>query len=275
MRRRRSALFVPAANVRALQKAPSVGADVLIFDLEDSVAPAHKAAARINLAQAMDDGIAAETVVRINGPDTEWVVEDLALAVRLGPAAILVPKIRRLEDLQRVSAALDGAPPGMQLWAMIEEPMAFFHLPEICAGGSALPRPLACLVLGTNDLGLQTGVSKREFLMPWFMQAVLAAKAWNLAVLDGVRNDFADTGGLRAECEQGAEMGFDGKTLIHPAQVPIANAAFSPSAEAIAWANKVVAAFATGTDSGVVAVDGVMVEQLHLVQARRILLATS
>jgi len=271
MRRRRSALFVPAANARALEKAPSLGADVLIFDLEDSVAPVQKAVARANLVKAFAGATAAEKVIRINGADTEWAAEDLRLAASLGPAAILVPKVRQLEDLQRVSAMIGPSQPHMHLWAMIEEPMAFFHLPAICGGGRELPHPLACLVVGSNDLGLQTGVSKRGFLVHWFMQAVLAAKAWDLGILDGVRNDYVDLDALRAECEQGADMGFDGKTLIHPSQVAIANAAFSPSAQAIAWANKVIAAFSADMNQGVVAVDGVMVEQLHLAQARRIL----
>ena len=272
LRRRRSALFVPAANARALKKAPSTEADVLIFDLEDAVAPAQKAAARANLAEAWGRETAAETVIRINGGDTEWVAEDVALAARLGPAAILVPKVRRLADLRRISDMIGPEGSGVELWAMVEEPMAFFHLPEICEGGRQLPHPLSCLAIGSNDLGLQTNVGKRQYMVPWFMQAVLAAKAWDLGILDGVRNDFVDVGALQTECEEGASMGFGGKTLIHPSQVPIANTSFSPTAEAVDWAKKVVAAFSDDMSQGVIAVDGVMVEHLHLAQAKRILL---
>jgi citrate lyase subunit beta/citryl-CoA lyase len=272
MRRRRSALFVPASNVRALQKAPSLEADVVIFDLEDSVAPEQKATARSNLALAPGGSKKAEMVIRINGPDTEWTAADVAFAARSGTDAILVPKVRHLADLERISDLVDVLGPQVELWAMIEDPLAFFNLREICEGGCHLAHPLTCLVVGSNDLALQTGVSNRNYMTPWFMQVVLAAKAWRLGVLDGVRNDFADVEGLRSECNQGAHMGFDGKTLIHPSQISIANASFSPSAETIAWAQKVIAAFSAEPNKGVIAVDGIMVEQLHLIQAQRTML---
>ena len=197
MRRRRSALFVPASNVRALQKAPLLEADALIFDLEDSVAPEQKATARSNLALALGGSMKAEMVIRINGPDTEWTAADVVFAARSGTDAILVPKVRHLADLKRISDMVDVVKPRVELWAMIEDPLAFFNLREICEGGCQLAHPLTCLVVGSNDLALQTGVSNRNYMTPWFMQVVLTAKAWNLGILDGVRNDFADLEGLR------------------------------------------------------------------------------
>lgn len=273
MRRRRSALFVPASNVRALQKAPSLEADVLIFDLEDSVAPEQKHTARSNLTSALGRSTTAETAIRINGPDAEWTTADVVVAARSGIDAIVVPKVRCLADLERISNLIGVDGPRLQLWAMVEEPLALFNLREICEGGCKLHHQLTCLVVGSNDLALLTGVRNRNYQAPWFMQIVLAAKAWRLGVLDGVCNDFANVEGLRSECAQGAEMGFDGKTLIHPSQIPIANACFSPSAEEIAWAQKVIAAFSVEPNKGVIAVDGTMVEHLHLIQARRTMLA--
>ncbi|HWK66187.1 MAG TPA: CoA ester lyase [Rhizobiaceae bacterium] len=277
-RPRRSVLYVPAVNEKALFKIPSLACDAVIVDLEDAVAPAEKAAARDRLQQLFVARPARETVIRINALSGEWGADDLRLAADLRPEGILLPKIetpRDILDAADALAAIDGAEE-IKLWAMVETPRALTHLGAISELGREPASRLVCLVAGTNDLVKETGVlakPDRRYLIPWLMQMVLAARAGRLDILDGVSNDFRDLEAFEAECREAAAMGFDGKTLIHPAQIAPANAAFSPSAAAVAEARSIVAAFANSENAGkgVISLDGRMVERLHLEQAERLL----
>jgi len=280
LRPRRSALFVPGSNARAIAKAKTVAADVLIFDLEDSVATGHKESAREAVATAVAELTTGrrEIVVRINGLDTPWVARDIAAMVAVKPDALLLPKIERTDDIRRARAALAAAqaPKALNLWVMIETPMAILNAAAIAAV-AAMPAPsITGFVIGTNDLTAEIGAPPRPgraALLPHLSQALLAARAHNLAILDGTYNDLDDRKGLRAECQQGRDMGMDGKTVIHPSQVPIANDAFSPDAEELIWARRVVETFALPDNSGVevMRLAGRMVERLHERAARRML----
>jgi citrate lyase subunit beta/citryl-CoA lyase len=279
-RPRRSALYVPGSNTRALDKGRQIATDVLILDLEDAVAPEAKDSARATVAAAVGAHAYGrrEVVIRVNGLDTTWIARDIAAAVAARPDAVLVPKLSRIEDLRRARAALAAAqaPPGLALWAMIETPQAVLNVAAIAAMAGGAGVPLTCLVVGTNDLARETGVRikpGRAALVPWLSACVLAARAHGLAVLDGTYNQMTDWEGFHAECEQGRDLGMDGKTLIHPRQVPIANEVFSPSAEEIEWAEKVVAAFShpENANKAVIAVEGQMVERMHLLMAARVL----
>jgi citrate lyase subunit beta/citryl-CoA lyase len=270
-RPRRSVLFVPASNARAIAKSASLRADALIFDLEDSVAPSERQAARGGLANL--PASKSERVIRIHRPGDEAFVEDIAAALTTAPDAILVPKVEAAADLAAVRTAVASAAPGLPLWAMIETPLALLNLAEIVA----VPG-LACLVLGPNDLAKSTGVAMRPgraAFVPWFMSAIAAARARNLCVLDGVFNAFRDVEGFAAECAHAAELGFDGKTLIHPSQIEPANCVFSPSPEEFDRARAIRATFARpeNFDRGVISLDGEMIERLHLEQAERLLAA--
>jgi len=277
---RRSVLYVPASNEKALAKLPSLTCDVVIIDLEDAVAPSDKVAARERLkavfAQLERSG--REMVIRINAMASEWGADDLALAGSLEPDGILLPKVDTPRDLLEVNDALDEAdvPESTRLWAMIETPRAMLNLGAIAELGRDPSSRLAAIVAGTNDLAKETGVlatPDRRYLVPWLMQMVLAARAGGLAVLDGVSNDFRDADAFARECADAAAMGFDGKTLIHPAQIEPANRAFSPTPEAIAEAEAIIAAFRApdNASKGVLSLDGRMVERLHLAQAERLL----
>jgi len=279
-RPRRSALYIPGSNTRALEKGRQIASDVLILDLEDAVAPEAKDSARAMVAAAVGAHAygSREVVIRVNGLDTPWIARDIAAAVAARPDAVLIPKLSRVEDLRRARAALTAAqaPAGLSLWAMIETPQAVLNAAAIAAmaGGSGVP--LNCLVVGTNDLARETGVRikpGRAALVSWLSSCVLAARAYGLSVLDGTYNQLTDWEGFHAECEQGRDLGMDGKTLIHPRQVPIANEVFSPTAEEIAWAEKVVVAFTLpeNANRAVIAVEGQMVERLHLLLAARVL----
>jgi citrate lyase subunit beta/citryl-CoA lyase len=279
-RPRRSALYVPGANTRALDKGRQIATDVLILDLEDAVAPAAKETARAAVAAAAGAHAYGrrEVVIRVNGLDTPWIARDIAAAVAAKPDAVLIPKLSRIEDLRRARAALTAAQaaPGLALWAMIETPQAIVNLAAIAALAGGPGIPLTCLVIGTNDLARETGARikpGRAAIVPWLSACVLAARAHGLAVLDGTFNQLTDWEGFHAECEQARDLGMDGKTLIHPRQVPIANEVFSPSAEEIEWAEKVVAAFSRpeNASKAVIAVDGQMVERLHLLMAARVI----
>jgi len=280
LRPRRSALYVPGSNARAIAKAKTVAADVLIFDLEDSVATGHKESAREAVATAVAELTTGrrEIVVRINGLDTPWVARDIAAMVAVKPDALLLPKIERTDDIRRARAALAAAqaPKALNLWVMIETPMAILNAAAIAAV-AAMPAPsITGFVIGTNDLTAEIGAPPRPgraALLPHLSQALLAARAHNLAILDGTYNDLDDRKGLRAECQQGRDMGMDGKTVIHPSQVPIANDAFSPDAEELIWARRVVETFALPDNSGVevMRLAGRMVERLHERAARRML----
>ncbi len=277
LRPRRSVLYMPGANDRALDKAKTLPADALILDLEDSVGPDMKAEARAKIAAAVKGGGygSRELVIRINGLDTPWGIEDLKMAAEVNPDAVLVPKVARPGDIvnvSRIHAGLGGAE-RTRMWAMMETPMAIFNVREI-ASVHQVAR-LSCLVLGTNDLlkesrALATG--GRFAILPWLSMTLLAARAYGLDVIDGVYNDFRDEAGFRAECEQGRTLGMDGKTLIHPGQIAVCNAMFSPAAEEVAWSRKIIAAFELPENAakGVITIDGKMVERLHLAMAERV-----
>ncbi len=280
LRPRRSALYIPGANERALEKGKTLAADVLIFDLEDSVAPDRKEKARDAVAAAVSELTTGrrEIVVRINGLDTPWIARDIAAMASARPDAILVPKLSRTDDIRRTRAALAAAhaPKSMNLWAMIETPAAVLNASAMGAI-AAMPAPaVTCYVIGTNDLAAELGASirpGRAAMLPHIAQVVVAARAHGLAVLDGTFNDLNDGDALAEECRQGRDLGMDGKTLIHPSQVPVANAAFGPSRQDIAAARRVIEAFAAPENAGkgVITVDGQMVERLHERMAQRTL----
>lgn len=263
----RSVLYIPAANARAMEKARTLPADAIIFDLEDAVAPAEKVAARDLLHSALlaDYGGRAR-IVRINSLDTEWGEGDTR-AFATGADAVLVPKVSRGADLDRVARLIPDAP----LWAMMETAEGMLNAAEIAAH----PR-LEGMVMGTNDLAKELGCRHRPDRLPMMAGlglCLLAARAQGRVIVDGVFNAFKDDDGLRAECEQGRDMGFDGKTLIHPAQLPIANQVFAPSEAEVDLARRQIAAFdeATSQGKGVAVVDGRIVENLHVETARKTL----
>jgi len=277
---RRSVLYVPATNTRAIEKARSLPCDVIVLDLEDAVAPAMKGQARENLASAFatQPFAAHESVIRVNALDTAEFDADLRAAIGCRPDAILLPKVNTSADLERFAAALGAVANGPvpKLWAMIETAAAIHHIDGILNAGQCAQLQLDCLVIGTNDLAKETGVypgDNRAYLLPWLMSVVLAAKRYGMDVLDGVWNDFGDHIGFDKEVLQSVRMGFDGKTLIHPSQVEPANLAFTPSDAATADAQAIVAAFARPEHSaaGVINLAGRMVERLHLEQATRLL----
>ena len=270
----RSVLYMPSSNERALEKAKTIACDALILDLEDAVAPDAKPAARDAAAAAVASGdYGRRTVtIRINGIGTEWHEADLTAASQAGPAAIVVPKVSSAEQVVHLVDMMEkaGAPAHTALWAMVETPDAIFDARAIAA---ASPR-LQALVLGTNDLVKELyaeHVPGRAPIVPSLHTVLLAGRAAGIAVIDGVYNDVKDTDGFLAECEQGRQMGFDGKTLIHPGQVEGANAAFAPSAQAVEDAEGLIAAFEAGKGAGVVTYNGKMVENLHVESARRTL----
>jgi citrate lyase subunit beta/citryl-CoA lyase len=279
-RLRRSVLYVPAVNARAMVKSWSLGADAIVFDLEDAVAPAAKAEARVALAAHLAEYRQAttETVVRVNALNTADLAPDLDAVARIQPDAVLLPKVGSADDLQDFArrAARHGVAAGTQLWAMVETAAGIADLDAIVVAGLSLQPRLTCLVVGTNDIAKETGVFSgdgRVFLMPWLMGIVLVAKRRGVSVLDGVWNDFRNQAGFDLEAQQSMKMGFDGKTLIHPSQVDPANRHFSPSPEALADAQRIVAIFADpqNATSNVVNLDGRMVERLHYEQALKLL----
>jgi citrate lyase subunit beta/citryl-CoA lyase len=273
-RPRRSVLYLPASNARALEKAASIPCDGLILDLEDAVAPDAKPAAREAACAAATSGAYGrrELAVRVNAVGTEWHQADLEAVCAAGPDAIVVPKVDSagtVLELVEVMAVL-GTPERTKLWAMVETPAAMLHAEEI-AGAS---ERLTLLVMGTNDLAKELyaeHVPGRHPLLPGLGLALLAARATGTAILDGVFNDVQDLDGFLAECRQGREMGFDGKTLIHPSQVDGANTAFAPSEQAVEDARGILRAWQDGGGSGVVTYRGRMVENLHVESAERTL----
>jgi citrate lyase beta subunit len=276
VRPRRSVLYMPGANTRALEKARSLPADALVFDLEDAVAPDAKEAARTNVVLAAQSKAYGkrEIAIRCNGLATEWGPADIEAIATSGADAILVPKVESAAEVTHVVSLLDtaGAPPTLAVWAMIETPKAILRAEEI-AGSH--PR-LALFVMGTNDLVKDMRARHTPMRLPMVTAlglGMLAARAYGLTILDGVYNDIRDVEGFRAVCQQGLEMGFDGKTLIHPSQVEPCNEVFAPSAAELEMAGKIVAAFkaAQAEGKGVVTVDGRMIENLHVEQAERAL----
>ena len=274
-RPRRSALYVPGANARALEKARGLPADAVIVDLEDAVAPAMKEAARAQgLAALAAGGWRAERVLRVNGAGTPWHDEDLAAAARAAADAVCLPKAESPEGVRAVAERLarEGAPDALALWVMIETPRGVLAAREIAA---ATPR-LACLVAGTTDLvkdlrAIHTPA--RAEVLTSLSLLLLAARANGLCALDGVHLDLADAAGFEAACRQGRALGFDGKTLIHPSQLEPANRTFAPSAQEVDAARRIVAAHAEAVASGrgVAVVDGRLVEALHVAEAERVL----
>lgn len=280
IRPRRSALYVPGDRPRAVQKAGTLDCDVIIFDLEDAVAPEAKDAAReaVRAHVAGSRGTRAENVIRINGLDTPWGTEDLLAARAAMPDAILVPKVDDATTMRAVVDALGetDAPETLRLWAMIETPRGILNAASIADLRRAGQAPLDCLVAGTNDLFKETGLDgpeARRHAHGWLMQIVLAARAGGVAVLDGVFNDHGDAEGFAKECAEAAAMGFDGKTLIHPNQITPANTVFSPDAEMLGRAKRLVAAFSQPeyAGRGVIAFEGGMAERMHLEQAKTLL----
>jgi citrate lyase subunit beta/citryl-CoA lyase len=272
----RSVLYMPGSNERALEKAKTIPADALILDLEDAVAPDAKDSARALVCAAVASGAYGGKIVtiRVNGLDSAWHADDVKAAVAAGPAAIVVPKVNSAEEVRAIEASLDaaGAGPQVAIWAMIESPAAVLHVQEIAAASSRL----TTLIMGTNDLikemrGLLT--PGRPALLTPLSMALLGARAAGVAIIDGVFMDVKDTAGLIAECEQGKVMGFDGKTLIHPGQVEPTNEVFSPSAAEIEHAGAVIAAFdeAVAAGKGVATLNGKLIENLHVDEARRVL----
>lgn len=272
-RPRRSALYLPASNPRAVDKARSLPCDVVILDLEDAVAPDAKAEARASAVEAVQAGGfgAREVVIRVNGLDTPWGAEDLAAAAAARPDAVLVPKVSAPEDL---SAARTRLGDHLPIWAMIETCAAMFRLEAL--GAESTNVGVEAWVIGSNDLAKEMRcvlTVGREPLLTALSLSLMAARAHRLAIIDGVFNEIADADGLARQCAQAAAFGFDGKSLIHPSQVEAANAAFTPDAGAVAWAKTVVDAFdlPENAGKGVLKVEGRMVERLHFAEAKRLL----
>ena len=280
VRPRRSALYMPGANTRALETARTLPADALIFDLEDAVAPEAKEVARTNVVLAAESRAYGkrEIAIRCNGLGTPWGEADIEAIAKSGADAILVPKVESATQVTHVVSLLDtaGAPTDMAVWAMMETPKGILRAEEIAG---AHPR-LGLFVMGTNDLVKDMRARHTPMRLPMITAlgiGMLAARAHGLAILDGVYNDIQDAAGFRAVCQQGLEMGFDGKTLIHPSQVEPCNEIFAPSPAELEMAGKIVAAFkaAQAEGKGVVTVDGRMIENLHVEQAERALALAS
>lgn len=273
-RPRRSVLYMPANNERALEKAKTLPVDGLILDLEDAVGPDHKAVARENACAAASSGEYGlrEVTIRVNGVGTEWHEEDLAAACAAGPDGIVVPKVASAQQVRDLVAEMEanGAPDRTALWAMVETPEAILGLPDLASASERL----AVLVIGTNDLVKELGarhVPGRAPLATALSMAVMAARAAGIAILDGVYNDVRDAEGFAAECVAGRDLGFDGKTLVHPGQVEPCNEVFAPSAEEVEEARGVLEAWETGSGTGVVTYRGRMVENLHVDIAKRVI----
>jgi citrate lyase subunit beta/citryl-CoA lyase len=273
-RPRRSVLYMPSSNERALEKAKTIPCDGLILDLEDAVAPDAKPAARDAACAAVRSGEYGrrELTIRINAADTQWHEADMAAACAAGPDAIVVPKVNSAAEVHTLVAAMEanGAPEHTTLWAMVETPIAMLDAHAIATASDRL----SVLVMGTNDLAKELyaeHVPGRQPLLTGLGLALLAARAAGTAIIDGVYNDVKNVDGFLAECQQGREMGFDGKTLIHPGQVAGANEAFAPSEKAVEDAQGILAAWEAGRGSGVVTYNGRMIENLHVESAERIL----
>jgi citrate lyase subunit beta/citryl-CoA lyase len=276
LRPRRSVLYMPAANERALEKAKTIPADAIIFDLEDAVAPDAKDVARANAVAAASSNEYGhrELTIRCNGLDTPWGADDLRAAATTGASAVVIPKVSSVSYLDQVSDALDaaGAPASMRIWAMVETPTAVFDVRAL-----AHHSRVAVLVMGTNDLArelrAQLGTVGRHPLVPHLATALAAAREADIDILDGVFNDVKDLDAFRVECVQGFEMGFDGKTLIHPGQVDVCNEVWAPSEADVENARGLIAAFdaALAEGKGVVTYNGRMIENLHVANAQRVL----
>jgi citrate lyase subunit beta / citryl-CoA lyase len=278
IRPRRSLLFMPGSNARALEKARNLPADGLILDLEDSVAPEAKAKAREQIAQAIAAKVYGrhEVLIRINGLDTPWWSEDLAMAAQAGPDGILVPKASSAQDLAVIDKRLNevGAAPSIRVWAMIETARAVLHAEGLAASSRDANPRLAGFVFGPNDISRETRIRMlpgRAAMIPMITHCILVTRAYGLEILDGPYSDFSNVDGFAVECRQGRDLGFDGKTLIHPAQIDACNAIFTPPAEEVVRARRIIAAFELPENAarGAIQLDGQMVERLHADMARR------
>jgi citrate lyase subunit beta/citryl-CoA lyase len=277
-RPRRSLLFMPGSNARALEKARVVPADGIILDLEDSVAPDAKAAARDQIAKAIAAGGFGkrEVLIRTNGLDTPWWLDDIGMAAKAQPHGILVPKVSSIEDLNAIADRLNdvNAHASIRVWAMIETARAVLHAEELAAASKNSKTRLAGFVFGPNDVSRETRIRMlpgRAAMIPMITHCILATRAHGLEILDGPYSDFSNVDGFAAECAQGRDLGFDGKTLIHPGQIEACNAIFTPREEEVAEARKIIAAFEKPENAarGAIQIDGRMVERLHAEMARR------
>ena len=278
VRPRRSVLYMPGSNARAIEKARELPADGIILDLEDAVAPEAKVMAREQIRKALEKGGfgAREVFVRINGLDTRWWVDDLHAVADVRPDAVLVPKISDPHQLQDLAARIVdmGTDPHIRVWAMMETPLAMINVGAIAAAAHDSETRLSGFVMGTNDLAKDTRariVPGRAPMLPWLMTCVAAARAFGIDILDGVYNDLGNAEGFAEECRQARDLGFDGKTLIHPRQIEVCNDAFSPAPEEVEAARKIITAFdlPENQGKGVIQIEGRMVERLHADMARR------
>lgn len=278
IRPRRSPLFMPGSNARAIEKARSLPADGIILDLEDSVAPDAKQGARDQIAHEMAKGGFGkrELLIRVNHLQSPWWQDDFAMAIKARPDGILVPKILGPEDLTTIARKLDefGADPALRVWVMIETPLAVVRINEIASRALDKTTRLEAFVIGPNDIALETRIRMlpgRAAMLPMFTNIVLAARAYGVEILDGPYSDFSNALGFAQECAQARDLGFDGKTLIHPSQIETANAVFTPSADELARARQIIAAFDLPESAGKGAINlgGQMVERLHAEMARR------
>ena len=278
IRPRRSVLYMPGSNARALEKAKSLKADAFIFDLEDAVAPDAKSAAREQVAQTVLGGGfgAREIVIRINGLATSWGKDDIATAAKAGPDAVLVPKVSTPDDVMAAARALAdvGAPAKTKLWIMLETPLAMLNAEAITRTARDPASRLAVAVMGTNDIAKDTRARLtpgRSSMLAYLSLCVAACRSHGVEILDGVFNDFSNEAGLREECEQGRDFGMDGKTLIHPSQIASCNEIFAPAGDEIVWAKKIIGVFDApeNASKGALQIEGRMVERLHADMARR------
>jgi citrate lyase subunit beta/citryl-CoA lyase len=274
-RPRRSVLYTPGSNARALEKGKSLPADALILDLEDAVAPHAKETARQQVCKAVKDGGYGmrELIIRVNGLATPWGYADIAVAASSGADAILLPKVESADAIRQLETIMvnNGAPESMTIWAMMETPRSILRAPRIAEAS----RRIECLVMGTSDLAKDlhcTHTRERLPLIPSLGMCLLAARATGLAVLDGVYLDLKDDEGFEYTCRQGAELGFDGKTLIHPKTIAVANRIFAPSPTDVDWSRKIIAAHAEAAaeGKGLAVVDGMLIENLHVESAKRL-----
>jgi citrate lyase subunit beta/citryl-CoA lyase len=275
---RRSLLFMPGSNTRALEKARILPADGIILDIEDSVAPEAKGTARDQIARAIAAGGFGkrEIWIRTNALDTPFFSDDVKVAAKAGPEAILVPKVSSVDDLRAIGAALREAKadPSIRLWAMIETARAVLHAEELAAASRDVAPRLAGFVFGPNDISRETRIRMqpgRAIMLPMITHCILATRAYGLEILDGPYSDFSNIDGFNQECTQARDLGFDGKTLIHPGQIEACNVIFTPPAEDVARARKIIAAFELPENAarGAISLDGQMVERLHADMARR------
>jgi citrate lyase subunit beta / citryl-CoA lyase len=278
IRPRRSFLFMPGSNARALEKAKTLAADGFIFDLEDAVAPDLKATARRQIADAVTSrGYGhREILVRINGLDTSWWLEDVGMVAKAHPDGIVIPKVQSPDQLKAIADRLGdiSADHAIRVWAMIETPLGVLHAENIAAQARDFEMRLEGFIIGPNDIARETRmrmVKGRAPMLPALSNCIFAARAHGIDILDGVYNDFSDMDGFARECAQAREMGFDGKTLIHPSQIGACNAAFTPAADEIARAREILAAFEKPENAGrgAIQLNGQMVERLHMEIAKR------